>query len=207
MRCRAWLRTGSPPRMRGKLTVAVFSYSALGITPADAGKTVMPPLFDHRHRDHPRGCGENLKPHLAAAFGAGSPPRMRGKLSLFSGIVRITGITPADAGKTRFCGGLSARPEDHPRGCGENYPSMFFKSWFVGSPPRMRGKLMPTLYQLSDKGITPADAGKTKIKEHKLTIMWDHPRGCGENAAHKWAYQTVMGSPPRMRGKLQKTRV
>ena len=50
-----------------------------------------------------------------------------------------------------------------------------------GSPPRMRGKRLD--------GLASAPTAV------------DHPRGCGENAAHKWAYQTVMGSPPRMRGK------
>ena len=45
----------------------------------------------------------------------------------------------------------------------------------------MRGKL----YQLRDstyyKGITPADAGKTKKAELTGIARRDHPRGCGEN--------------------------
>ena len=45
----------------------------------------------------------------------------------------------------------------------------------------MRGKLNGEPRPTSRARITPADAGKTKIKEHKLTVMWDHPRGCGEN--------------------------
>ena len=45
---------------------------------------------------------------------------MRGKLSLFSGIVRITGITPAGAGKTLIDEAKQENAEDHPRRCGEN---------------------------------------------------------------------------------------
>ena len=32
----------------------------------------------------------------------------------------------------------------------------------------------------------------------------DHPRGCGENASLGSDYLFILGSPPRMRGKLKK---
>ena len=50
--------------------------------------------------------------------------------------------------------------------------------------------------------ITPADAGKT-VKTHAKNICrWDHPRGCGENLSHPILSGILIGSPPRMRGKL-----
>ena len=70
---------GSPPRMRGKRRKLAGQEKAVGITPADAGKTGVCRLGKSARWDHPRGCGEN---HLAVAVGAdalGSPPRMRGK--------------------------------------------------------------------------------------------------------------------------------
>ena len=65
--------------MRGKRDFIHFRTDSTGITPADAGKTVHPSVFQYIVQDHPRGCGENsilLKLHVAAE---GSPPRMRGK--------------------------------------------------------------------------------------------------------------------------------
>ena len=52
--------------------------------------------------------------------------------------------------------------------------------------------------------ITPADAGKTAKRELKAAQKADHPRGCGENALGKTRITVAMGSPPRMRGKLEK---
>ena len=52
---------GSPPRMRGKPLYERFATASAGITPADAGKTLLLPLKLSACRDHPRGCGENLK--------------------------------------------------------------------------------------------------------------------------------------------------
>ena len=51
-------------------------------------------------KDHPRGCGENIKADAAQKGGDGSPPRMRGKLSPTVGLLFVIRITPADAGKT-----------------------------------------------------------------------------------------------------------
>ena len=45
----------------------------------------------------------------------------------------------------------------------------------------MRGKpVIIDELQLSD-GITPADAGKTLTTSRSYSMLWDHPRGCGEN--------------------------
>ena len=51
---------GSPPRMRGKLANENADLSGLGITPADAGKTVAELVAEGKLQDHPRGCGENV---------------------------------------------------------------------------------------------------------------------------------------------------
>ena len=45
---------------------------------------------------------------------------MRGKLPDFGGFPDEPGITPADAGKTRFYSFFIILWTDHPRGCGEN---------------------------------------------------------------------------------------
>ena len=72
----------------------------IGITPADAGKTPLYLPLLRCHTDHPRGCGENSEPAGKTIVNAGSPPRMRGKLSFQQIPLSLNGITPADAGKT-----------------------------------------------------------------------------------------------------------
>ena len=93
----------------------------------------------------------------------------------------VTGITPADAGKTSdSCSGNSVAG-DHPRGCGENRQNRIPGGENRGSPPRMRGKLIPQFPSVLSSGITPADAGKTRRVRVRVRVHRDHPRGCGEN--------------------------
>ena len=72
----------------------------------------------------------------------------------------------------------------------------------VGSPPRMRGKLILIPCVQPRGRITPADAGKTRGYRPRRRPRQDHPRGCGENKHRKFAHVEQIGSPPRMRGKL-----
>ena len=71
-----------------------------------------------------------------------------------------------------------------------------------GSPPRMRGKRQNTDKTNKRTGITPADAGKTSDRYSRRRHGKDHPRGCGENRLHEGCLVVLLGSPPRMRGKL-----
>ena len=50
---------GSPPRVRGKPHLPDESTAHWRITPACAGKTLLPPPGTRRMSDHPRVCGEN----------------------------------------------------------------------------------------------------------------------------------------------------
>ena len=95
-------KRGSPPRMRGKLSAPPHPVYQHRITPADAGKTYVKIIDDYFTQDHPRGCGENLSRRLYICKPAGSPPRMRGKLTNSRFIFKGNRITPADAGKTMY---------------------------------------------------------------------------------------------------------
>ena len=132
---------------------------------------------------------------------AGSPPRMRGKpFSLKYPVLSIR-ITPADAGKTLMRGCKRRLTTDHPRGCGENTPTLARLAGKRGSPPRMRGKLVYPNTRDKHMGITPADAGKTARSCARACGSQDHPRGCGENRQVLSGAGLRRGSPPRMRGK------
>ena len=113
----------------------------------------------------------------------------------------ISGITPAHAGKTMAAAEMCGVRRDHPRACGENRIEEINGMARVGSPPRMRGKHSLSCTKSPKRGITPAHAGKTKVRIPVIQIDWDHPRACGENFPLCRFRQMKAGSPPRMRGK------
>ena len=116
-------------------------------------------------------------------------------------------ITPADAGKTAL-GGVSWRyREDHPRGCGENRQDDELREKEIGSPPRMRGKLLSAFGQSSPLRITPADAGKTVFGTDRRTAAEDHPRGCGENCIDRVVHLPIRGITPADAGKTLQSNV
>ncbi len=151
--------------------------------------------------DHPRGCGENSEPAGKMIVNAGSPPRMRGKHGGTKSEMERLRITPADAGKTRQPQVPKSGGWDHPRGCGENTKPGGADIAYIGSPPRMRGKLIQAIVDALPQRITPADAGKTALAGRAHRMSKDHPRGCGENSMGHMCAVCLQGSPPRMRGK------
>ena len=167
--------------MRGKPRSSVTLPNLHGITPADAGKTNHKGRRNLCDRDHPRGCGENFATSTNSFIGAGSPPRMRGKLKAEGFCDDEPRITPADAGKTTWQTLTSTPTQDHPRGCGENKGGLVISFLSRGSPPRMRGKPHSPYISPPRVRITPADAGKTNGGNRCLKTKRDHPRGCGEN--------------------------
>ena len=190
-----------PPRGRGKdeeLSPIVF---AVRITPAQAGKSwrLYPAL--HPARDHPRIGGEKLGRMVVAISVIGSPPRRRGKVFLTDLVRVVVRITPAQAGKSRRCCLPGSPRRDHPRVGGEKYFWCALPSTAAGSPPRWRGKVHHLVPQLHQVGITPAWAGKREPFPGGLRNTGDHPRVGGEKRALCRAESTVMGSPPRGRGK------
>ena len=93
------LKTGSPPRMRGKATCNRNRKTRSRITPAHAGKGPIPRLMIVKSGDHPRACGERSTKRTKSLQKRGSPPRMRGKAYWSSKYNGDSGITPAHAGK------------------------------------------------------------------------------------------------------------
>ena len=107
---------------------------------------------------------------------------MRGKEIVVKSDFTHTGITPAHAGKRVRALRESFIDEDHPRTCGEKFPSTSFNVVFPGSPPHMRGKVTREIQTAETSWITPAHAGKSDSKGEKFHGARDHPRTCGE----KW---------------------
>ena len=173
-------RIGSPPPMRGKGTAGSIIYLLPGITPAYAGKSVLPCHWLFRVRDHPRLCGEKDSGNGIFCCAAGSPPPMRGKVQPIPEQIAVSWITPAYAGKSTFPCTCRMTFEDHPRLCGEKVVLTIASLRTTGSPPPMRGKVLIVVQANIVSGITPAYAGKRLDLVPEPSFAPDHPRLCGE---------------------------
>ena len=127
-------------------------------------------------------CGKNLISCLALPTQAGSPPRVREKPS------------------GRFT--HWRRSKDHPRVCGKNFRPTVHLIHLWGSPPRVREKQIRFCPKNDFAGITPACAGKTNNENGGKKIFGDHPRVCGKNLSPFVVGSGSIGSPPRVREKL-----
>ena len=67
----------------------------------------------------------------------------------------------------------------------------------------MRGKGANITISGCAKGITPACAGKRHISVVPNFTKWDHPRVCGEKPRRLLLRCSLVGSPPRVRGKAR----
>ena len=109
--------------------------------------------------------------------------------------------TPAHAGKTH-CVDISGHiSEKHPRACGEDYKEAGDKPILAETPPRMRGRLVPTAAVELVRRNTPAHAGKTLRLSPKVRHTGKHPRACGEDRTVDGKSKRHIETPPRMRGR------
>ena len=72
----------------------------------------------------------------------------------------------------------------------------------LGSPPRGRGKVIDSLLDCPQRGITPALAGKSAESSGASGRERDHPRVGGEKLHLRMPFSTSLGSPPHGRGKV-----
>ena len=150
------------------------------ITPACAGKSRKICREAGCSRDHPRVCGEKAFSCFIITSLRGSPPRVRGKGKFLILAFKLFGITPACAGKRNCRAHLCQTPRDHPRVCGEKSSFPPSRLSRVGSPPRVRGKVLQSGVYQAAGGITPACAGKSAYPQSSPSQHRDHPRVCGE---------------------------
>ena len=188
--------------MRGKLCDPRLGTDRLRLIPACAGKTTYSPERCRELRAHPRVCGENIFIAVAPAVIAGSSPRVRGKPPGVGRAITVFGLIPACAGKTKNPRKPRAGLPAHPRVCGENLPTIIQAFLDAGSSPRVRGKPPDDHSGIFGCGLIPACAGKTRWEGRLNWRMRAHPRVCGENVPMREATAHMMGSSPRVRGKL-----
>ena len=88
--------------------------------------------------------------------------------------------------------------------CGEKAPFLAGAHIYHGSPPRVRGKVYSKGVGQIYSGITPACAGKREKGLWRFCEYKDHPRVCGEKRCLFLLGEHLLGSPPRVRGKVKK---
>ena len=147
-------------------------------------------------------CGENRYGRVRPTRKAGSSPRVRGKLYRENAERATYGLIPACAGKTVRDKAARLNCWAHPRVCGENMPCGNTRILEGGSSPRVRGKPHSGSEHNTRRGLIPACAGKTRSDLSSYSIVWAHPRVCGENLQVSLDSFRGQGSSPRVRGKL-----
>ena len=91
---------------------------------------------------------------------------------------------------------------DHPRIRGEKFIAGYYRTREKGSPPHTRGKVADRIATARTIGITPAYAGKRRLRRPFLPFGRDHPRIRGEKPPVNLARPFQTGSPPHTRGKV-----
>ena len=175
--------------------------TALGLIPAHAGKTQLPPLSGEYQGAHPRSRGENAIVVGMVREGMGSSPLTRGKHQTPPRRVGKRGLIPAHAGKTSVSVIAAYLSGAHPRSRGENGPRGTLTCPHCGSSPLTRGKRVSVEGAGHLQGLIPAHAGKTLRSRKASGPRWAHPRSRGENDKGGDGTGTGPGSSPLTRGK------
>ena len=126
---------------------------------------------------------------------------MQGKRVFPHGLTYTPRLVPTCAGKTAHSSTTKAISSAHPRVCGENVISSLKLTVWLGSSPRVRGKLWDLVAVFVNAGLIPACAGKTFPAMSRVRYIRAHPRVCGENTNDTISAALEGGSSPRVRGK------
>ena len=128
---------------------------------------------------------------------------MWGKVRVFHVICLSGGITPTCVGKSSVLAIAWSTNEDHPHVCGEKLHTPKRKRIQKGSPPRVWGKVRSAKAVAVFLRITPTCVGKRANAYTFGHVLWDHPHVCGEKPTIlRWTGK-ILGSPPRVWGKVK----
>ena len=177
----AFVRGGSSPLTRGKLSGLTIQTRVRRLIPAHAGKTPCAGRSNARYPAHPRSRGENRLVYWPTRQVMGSSPLTRGKPPLYSTVTARRRLIPAHAGKTTVADSRAVRTWAHPRSRGENFWESSHWRSAGGSSPLTRGKLRRDERGGIVSRLIPAHAGKTSRRSCPSRRRGAHPRSRGEN--------------------------
>ncbi len=194
------LRTDSPPLARGGLDADGGVLGGEGLTPARAGRTRRRRTEHRLERTHPRSRGEDSGAGDLTSGPSDSPPLARGGRVVVGDAVRVHGLTPARAGRTREVAGRGVGHGTHPRSRGEDLRAATAAGTWTDSPPLARGGHSGKVTDPALDGLTPARAGRTEAREGGEVLGRTHPRSRGEDAPSLTPPTGWEDSPPLARG-------
>ena len=84
--------------------------------------------------------------------------------------------------------------------CGEHDRIVGVVAIVPGSSPHVRGALLRLGFSRECRGIIPACAGSTRLRDNSNSTPRDHPRMCGEHGIRLWYSGDASGSSPHVRG-------
>ena len=195
------LRTGSPPRVRSRLTGSDTIRFDRGITSACAEQTTAPIPSPNLRWDHLRVCGADTVSLLSNLRDGGSPPRVRSRRHGGSDAARRIGITSACAEQTPACCSGKIIQWDHLRVCGADLANAADLVNPYGSPPRVRSRRRLDDLPVRRRRITSACAEQTGSTSGVESSTRDHLRVCGADYVIEEPDSIVCGSPPRVRSR------
>ena len=131
----------------------------------------------------------------------GSPPRVRSRLVEVAPAEAATGITSACAEQTPPVGWRRWNVRDHLRVCGADLQFVPVQLTAMGSPPRVRSRLVFGGRLVTNHGITSACAEQTHPQQSAWPIGKDHLRVCGADVDRIITIPADRGSPPRVRSR------
>ena len=148
-------------------------------------------------------CGADTAYRYRVRVLRGSPPRVRSRRVEWPVGLPAMGITSACAEQTYPRPAPQIIRRDHLRVCGADIVAMPANGLLMGSPPRVRSRHRHGGRYAGGRGITSACAEQTTARAWACSPGRDHLRVCGADILlHPYEPHTV-GSPPRVRSRLE----
>ena len=170
------------------------------LIPARAGRTPSTMPVSSQESAHPRSCGADVVVHHFVAVVGGSSPLVRGGPAGLDADLRVGGLIPARAGRTRRPAPSRSSPTAHPRSCGADETGQPIDWESIGSSPLVRGGLNLGVLAGTRRRLIPARAGRTRRPPPRLPGRPAHPRSCGADPLMVHYDTGTSGSSPLVRG-------
>ncbi len=152
-------------------------------------------------RKHPHGRGEDDYYQPKHGHHSETPPRAWGRPLPLQVVNTRLRNTPTGVGKTFMMWIRLVSLRKHPHGRGEDHGAAFKRARGAETPPRAWGRLVQRCVKRLFYGNTPTGVGKTCCAACKVTRLWKHPHGRGEDVVRISPASSMSETPPRAWGR------